>query len=588
MSLSQQSSQSAAFFPKLDSLNDPHTRKHALLEIEKTAVKLANMDKSEATPVVIEVCWEISDMLNYTVLRDIQREHQADVDSLQEAYNQFQEHEDARQAAQAQLEAAEALVTQRSMALVNCRSVEEQTCVNETICTTDNYWCERVIELERQLQEPDREIHRMWCEETGGNAELREETTFREGAIIEFTEYQRIVELLIEAIGNCEAHEQSCETSTATYITQATECNGKQTDLIHASCEYHQIASGALRLYQQGYLATLTMYNELVSAIMVREADRKVEWDVITRVICLLLTLTNEDDGVVSSDETAARIERCWNDFVDTSHLDIFYLDPPPMLSLPDLPPLPCTSDYNEHYNTQPPEVCTALISLHNTQADSECTCLADELSNQGIMLGHYLLVDPDIDVTVSGTQWTTTIDGQVYTGPLSSTNTDDFTALSSQMLTEDQLDQSDADYTGPIHSIVWAYPSPAADFSGATNLAQRFARNGGMLFLNAGGEVIEVRQLASAPGTLEQPVSATMSFSSAEELTEAQMTAACPAPQAIPEGAQHYAQGARSYCWVMGGAIPQCQHGCFLYGTTSGPMVFPLIEGLHISNFAQ
>ena len=59
LSLSQHSAQSAAFFPKLASLNDPHTRKAALLEIEKTAVKLANMDRTEATPVVIEVCTEI-------------------------------------------------------------------------------------------------------------------------------------------------------------------------------------------------------------------------------------------------------------------------------------------------------------------------------------------------------------------------------------------------------------------------------------------------------------------------------------------------------------------------------------------------
>jgi len=304
----------------------------------------------------------------------------------------------------------------------------------------------------------------------------------------------------------------------------------------------------------------------------------------------LLLTLTNEDDGVVSSDETAARIERCWNDFVDVSHLDIDYLDPPPMLSLPDLPPLPCTAEYDEHYNLGPPAECTGLVALHNTQADSECTCLADELANQGLSLGHYLLVDPDIDVsvtTVGGvSQWSAEIDGQSYTGVTSAASVEDFTGLSSQMLTEDQMDPSDDDYTGPIHSVVWAYPSLATDFSGPLNLAQKFAMNGGLLFLNQGGQVIEIRELAQASGALGQPVSATLSFSSAEEITAAQQAAACPVMQEIAAESQHYAQGARNYCWVMGAGIPQCLNGCFIYDTTYGPMVFPLIEGLHVSQY--
>lgn len=587
MSLSQQSAQSAAFFPKLDSLNDPHTRKHALLEIEKTAVKLASMDKSEATPVVIDVCTEVAEMLNFTVLRAIVNEDQNDRAALQSQYDEFAQWETQRAAAEAQLLAAEALVTERSMALTNCRTVETESCVNETICDGDNYWCLRVEELETTLREKDQIIHTSWCLEDGT---IRTTTEFREGAVQTFIEYKEIWEELEIAIGHCEDHEEVCETSTTVYVTQATECNTKQASLQQASCEYHHVASGALALYQQGYTDTLNTYNDLVAAVMIREADRKVEWDVITRVVCLLLTLTNEDDGVVSGDETAARIERCWDDFVDVSHLDIDYLDPPPMLSLPDLPPLPCTAEYDEHYNLGPPAECTGLVALHNTQADSECTCLADELANQGLSLGHYLLVDPDIDVsvtTVAGvSQWSAEIDGQSYTGVTSAASVEDFTGLSSQMLTEDQMDPSDDDYTGPIHSVVWAYPSVATDFSGPLNLAQKFAMNGGLLFMNTAGQVIEIRELAQASGALGQPVSATLSFSSAEEITAAQQAAACPVMQEIAAESQHYAQGARNYCWVMGAGIPQCLNGCFIYDTTYGPMVFPLIEGLHVSTY--
>merc|ERR1719359_158944 len=112
LSLSQHSAQSAAFFPKLANLNDPHTRKSALLEIEKTAVKLASMDRTEATPVVIEVCTETAELLNTTVLYAIIEEHEADLGALESAYGGFAEWEDHRAAAEEQLTAAEAVVTE--------------------------------------------------------------------------------------------------------------------------------------------------------------------------------------------------------------------------------------------------------------------------------------------------------------------------------------------------------------------------------------------------------------------------------------------------------------------------------------------
>lgn len=593
MSLSQHSAQSAAFFPKLSSLNDPHTRKAALLEIEKTAVKLASMDKSEATPVVIEVCLEVAGMLNETVLAAIIDEDQTDRAALQNAYDGFQQWEDQRAAAEAQLLAAEAIVTERAEALVECRAVEEQTCINETICTTEvDADCLRVEELERRLQEKDQEIHEAWCDLGASGPEIRQATSFRQGTVITFIEYKTIWDELAEAMGLCDDATEHCETTTATYITQATSCNTKQAQLQQASCEYHHVASGALLAYQQGYDAALAFYNDIVAQVMIREADRKVEWEVITRVVCLLLTLTNEDDGVVSSAETNARIERCWDDFVDVSHLDIDYLEPPPKLSLPELPPLPCTSEYDDEYDLGEPAACTALVAIHNTQATSECTCLADELANQGIMLGHYLFIDPALDdISINaGNEWSATIEGLTYTGPMSSISTQDFTSLSSEMLTDSQLDPTDIDYTGPIHSIAYAYPSEAAvaAWDGtAMNLAQRFAKNGGLLFLNADNLVIEARELADSSGPLGQPVSATLSFSSAEEVTAAQTAAACPVMQPISPSAQHYAQGARHYCWVMGAGIPQCLNGCFIYETSGNDhMVFPLIEGLHITTY--
>jgi len=562
-----------------------------LLEIEKTAIKLASMDKTEATPVVIEVCTETAELLNTTVLYAIIEEDAADRGALEAAYAGFAQWEEQRQQAEDALNAAEAIVTQRASALALCRNVETETCVNETICTSEvDDHCTDRDRVERELQEIDEEIHNQWCEE-GATPTIRSHIEFRRSSVEVFRRYTEKLTELERLTLLCDEIEDRCETSLSTYIDQATMCNTKQSELQMASCEYHHVAAGALNAYQQGFQAALSFYNDVVARVMIEEADRKVEWDVLTRVICLLLTLTNEEDGVVSSQETANRIDRCWSDDVDVSHLDIDYRDPPDMLTLPDLPPLPCTAEHEDQYRLGPPAACAALVELHGTGATSECSCLADEVADQSLILGHYLMVDPAIEMTVAGGLWSIELDGQTYGGQMSSEYAADFTALSEQMLTEEQLTPTEDDgspndqYTGMIARIAWAYPSQAADWMEDLSLAQRFAARGGMVFMNSDGAVIDIRELASASGPLGQPVSATLSFSSAEEITDEQVAAACPQLHAVPETSQYYSQGAREYCWTMGYAgLTQCTNGCFIYNMVYGKVVFPLIGGMHIA----
>lgn len=599
LSLSQHSAQSAAFFPKLANLNDPHTRKSALLEIEKTAVKLASMDRTEATPVVIEVCTETAELLNSTVLYAIIEEDAADRASLQAAYDGFEQWETQRQQAEDALNAAEAIVTQRAMAMSTCYTRETESCVNETLCTTEeNDHCEDRDRVERELQVIDEEIHTSWCE----SGAVRTGTEFRTTTVVTFRHYTEKLTDLERLQLLCDEVLEHCETTLTTYVETATECNTKMAELQMASCEYHHVAAGALTAYQEGFQAALSFYNDVVARVMIEEADRKVEWDVLTRVICLLLTLTNEEDGVVSGAETEARIQRCWDDDVDVSHLDIDYLEAPPMLTLPELPPLPCTAQYAEHYTLATPAACIALETEHNTHAVSECSCLADEVSNQGIMLGHYLMIDPSVSMTVNDNQWAIDVDGQTYGGQLSvgyTPTTGAFGSLSQEMLTDDQLEEFESDgttpnedFTGEIATIAWAYPSQSANWQGGLSLGQRFASRGGMVFLNEAGAVIDLRELASTSGPLGQPVSSTLSFSSAEEITDEQATAACPYMHDVAENTRHYSQGARRYCWVMSSQPAQCANGCFIYDTlTAGgtaKLVFPLIEGMHVIATAQ
>jgi len=579
LSLSQTSS---SFFPKLANLNDPKTRKTALLEMEKTAIELANMDKSQATDVVITVCTETAELLNTTVLYSIIEEDAADRASLETAYAPFADLEQQRQDAEDQLDQAEAVVTSKAQALAQCRETETQTCIDDDNCENDvDTHCMDRDRLELELQEIDAEIHNSWCE----SGAVRTHTTFRTETVEVFKRYSDKWTELEIAQGLCDNATERCAPATQTYIDTAFECNLNATALQMASCSYHHVASGALKEYQDAFISVRDFYNTQVARVQVMEADRKVEWDVLTRVICLLLTLTNEDDGVVSSDETAARIERCWTDDVDTTHLDIEYLDPPPMLGLPELPPLPCEADHIGGVDLAPPAVCTELIHQHNTQSTSVCSCLADELSDQGMVLGFFLLVDPALDVVVDSGHWSIQQDDMVITGELSQVHSQDFSALTSSMLTDAEMDPTSSEYTGPIAKMVWAYPSqhaPAAGASGQT-LAQRFISRGGLLFLNADDQVIDVRQLSPSSDALNQPPSATLSFSSAETVTDEQATAACPNMQPVTDE-EYLSKGATTYCWVMGSVgLPQCVNGCFIFDTVSGKVAFPVMDGLHL-----
>ena len=231
-----------------------------MLEIEKTAVKLASMDRTEATPVVIEVCTETAELLNTTVLYAIIEEDAADRASLEAAYAGFDQWEEQRQQAEDALNAAEAIVTQRANALAMCRNIEIETCVNETICTTEtNDYCDDRDVCERELQEIDEEIHTSWCLEGA----IRTSTEFRTTTVEVFHRYTEKLTELERLQLLCDQVTEHCETTLSTYIERASMCNTKQSELQMASCEYHHVAAGALTAYQQGFLAALAFYNEI-------------------------------------------------------------------------------------------------------------------------------------------------------------------------------------------------------------------------------------------------------------------------------------------------------------------------------------
>jgi len=428
------SSTGAAFFPKLGNLNDPATRKSALLEIQKTAVKLASMDASEATPVVIEVCTDTAQMLNETVLYAIMQEDAVDRAELVSAYGQFAQHEDNRLAIQAALDTALDLVTTTEQTLIDCRTEEESKCVIVDDCTIVEHPpcvnCEQChnCEIPDSLCQIDREIQERWCEsstEPERMADTDAGLSWRVATKTLFTRYQTQVDHCTQSCSDCTGNETQCETAVTEYLTVAHDCNQAYTEWESAKCAQYQAFDGAVQVYRQGFLATLAAYNDVVARVMIEEADRKVEWEVLTRVICLLLTLTNTEDGAAASADNSALIQRCWDEDVDTSHLDIDYRDPPPMGDV-TAPELPCAGPFIDPIygvdivnvpGKKPPSVCENQIVDHNTKLDREsCSCAHQvEIPALAFQLGDFLLIDPSVEVIgtqASESQWTAEIWG--------------------------------------------------------------------------------------------------------------------------------------------------------------------------------
>jgi hypothetical protein len=562
----------AAFFPKLSNLNDPHTRKSALLEIEKTAMKLASTQEP-VEDVVVEICLSTANMLNETVLLAIIEEDAVDRASLQTAYEGFASHDAARQAAQDAITNAEALVGVAATALTNCRTTEEELCTREEICETiihtgpcneyEQCWnCDHctetaVMDGTASLCCIDREIHHRWCEGEGSEATIRQETEWRQVTSTLFNHYNTAQVECTTHHETCTTETEDCQNVTTTWTDQRTACHTKKGTWQDVACQHRTEVSVAWQQYQAGFLQTLQSYNDVVARVMIEEADRKVEWEVLTRVICLLLSLTVGD-----------------------------YRDPPPILPPPVLPPWPCDADYLE---SNPifgsPAACSALEATHGSIAESTCPCAEDDVTTApDFSLGHLLMIDPAIQITISNaeTTWSTTLaDGTVISGAMSPIHREAMPQLTSAFFTEDEMEESDVDIAG----VAFAYGSSETT-EGPTTLQHRFANNGGLLFVNQNDEVVQVRQLQTSSTNLNQDVAAYLSFAPHQAISVEQFAAACPTPQQVTD-TWYAGLGAQQYCWVKGD-LDMCQDGCFAYKMQDDSrLVFPLIDGAFASSIS-
>jgi len=371
------------------------------------------------------------------------------------------------------------------------------------------------------------------------------------------------------------------------HTQQRHDCTTIQIQLQAAQCQSRYLATNDMQLYSAAFLDAVERYNHQKASVMIMEADRKVEWDTLERVICLLMTLTNETDGSASSLSTEQRIEACQTDAVDTSHLDITYIPAPDMGDLPDMPVSPCDDAFIEDAYTGI-EWCDG-ITEHLERLDhglvTECLCTAEEpdTPESGFPweLGPYLLFNAGFELNTAagfevigaGSDWAASAGDGQYTGQLSPWVTVNLPELDAAF----GLTGSDS-----VAQVAWAYGDPQGTLDVEMHgdeypetVQHRFARVGGYVYRNAQGFVVALKEISPSSDSLGQDPQMTLYFAAPQEVTHSLALEACPQMFPITLGRLEDG-GAETYCWEYSGTISFCDSGCFLFRTvTHGYIAF-------------
>lgn len=610
-------------FPKVGSLTDPSKRKMALAQFEDTALELAQ-NRAGVTPLVVQVCNETSELLRDTVMSAIVSEHDTDVAMLATAYAAFGTAETQRAQYEGLINAAIAAVYGPGGLIdqhIECRTWESQECVDcgecRIDCETTQETCD-LLEAELRLKYID-VINTVttpaYCDESFNIHPPQESTVV---TIAEHHLNKEKMEAYIAALAAFEACEETESTHCTScpdpphaceggldacpclnHTTTRTQCNTIQASLQHAQCESRHTVSGYLNLYTQAMAGALQRYQMVETQIRIMEADRKVEWDTLERVICLLMTLSNEEDGAASSVATANAIDNCRIMDVDTTHLDIDYPVPPGVGGLPDLPHSPCSDEFETDAYDGVPSSCSGNEELqhefeHGLITECECSAEPPTASQIGFPyeLGPFLMFDTGLalnsaagfQVNAAMDAWSAIFDGRNYAGtasPFAATTLPDLDAAFG--LEGDNV----------VDRMAWCYPDQTAydEMLAATGteytetMTHRFLRTGGFVYINAAGASVALKEIAPAPPALTVPEDAqlTLTFDSPEGITEDQANHACPGGFAPITIQSLLDAGAIEYCWDKSGTLSFCPHGCFTYRIEGleglGYISFPITE---------
>jgi len=414
-------------FPKMSTLADPSQRHTALAQFEHTALELAQ-NSASVTPEVVQVCQMTTELLTDTVLSAIVSEHDTDQASLDSRFDIFATIEADRQVKETAILAAAAGVGMNwetdhwvksgggcAADVIQCFEELSVICVTcfgcRETCTTHWTECE---DCGAELEVAHTNVITTLTEHSAphcvnGAVTPPSSTTYtQEVTTLDHRANEEAMLAYIALIGQCETCESEevtncqyescnildptdCTTETcsviepvssespppadcAEHITKRGEC-----ETLKASCQEGQGSQACaasvdvallLTLYQEQFGQSVVALYQEMGRVELTEADRKVEWDTLERVICLLNTLTNDEDGSASSSTTEGLIQACQDDTIPrintthvgigTDHLIINYPVAPDPNGLPTMPPTPCDDEFDaitcvDHNGALPP-----------------------------------------------------------------------------------------------------------------------------------------------------------------------------------------------------------------------------------------
>jgi len=231
------------------------------------------------------------------------------------------------------------------------------------------------------------------------------------------------------------------------------------------------------------------------------------------------------------------------------------------------------SAEYHAITNTQPPVTLPPPVDdSERTDASSPVAC-----SDHCFELEPLELFESEIglsDFSYSDGGWSLNVGDSAYSGRLTPWQSVTLPSLDVAY----SLSGDDA-----VAQVAWAYPDPqgTAETVEQGNNFLRFLRTGGFIYLNSAGQVVAIKSLAPMQGDVRDPAAQfILSFEQAIEITEEQVSQACPLGMNPITLGNLYDAGARQYCWAFQHALSFCDHGCFLYQMDGGYVGFSVMGG--------
>lgn len=555
-----------SLFPDMANLKDPRKSRAVLAQIQQSVSSLA-LDRSQITPEVQTLVATVIATLQGTALPPVQTDHGVDQQNLNQASDFSTLHaEYTTKFTDLNVTDGDTTINTKLADLQTCFGLEDGQCTQVDTCI-DRYqnatyaW----TNANTNLMLKDYEINRYWCVE---DYRIRTELVFREESEVLFNNYNRALGLLENAESDQAENNTLCQSLQGKHIQQIALCNQQETEVITASCSHFQAVIDEVERYTATYSAKVDALQDMRASVRLREADRKIEWDVLERVICLLTTLTlavaGDSDGALAGSQ--ASIDACSSMWVSTDNLNIIYPYHPDMISLPAEPDHPCSTkftmeidydhtcelDTDTNVNTEVNDFYDSLVDV----AVCNNLCSADVPTapeSPNLDTTFLLLVDPsttaDFVITSNAgvPQWTATFEnGTTSTGTSSPTYTSS---------------------SGASFGFNHGDTGRNQDYVNANQLSETteasLLRVGGFFYLSDDGTTVLPKLIAPSTVRLDSASNQVLTFGDKVDMTAEPPCAGGFQPVLDDSWAP---DGASEYCFQIASTSQCCSSGCFIF----------------------